>query len=110
MGYVYLIHFDEPYRHARHYCGYTSKSMKQRMLTHKAGGGARLMAAVTRAGIGWSLVRYWRGNQRDELRFKQRNPKAVHRSGAAHGLERYCPLCHPGKTWKDGRVRIRRIA
>ena len=36
MGVVYLIHFDEPFQHARHYLGYT-KNLDTRLAAHRAG-------------------------------------------------------------------------
>ena len=35
-GYVYLLHFDQPYKHARHYLGYTV-NVDQRLAMHAAG-------------------------------------------------------------------------
>ena len=39
-GTIYLIHFDTPYRHARHYMGFTT-NLPQRIKRHKAGRGSR---------------------------------------------------------------------
>lgn len=64
MAAVYLIHFDQPYKHARHYVGYTSWSVKRRCAHHADGTGARLMQVVTEAGITWRVVRIWRGQGR----------------------------------------------
>ena len=46
-GTVYLLHFDQPYKHARHYVGWAS-NVKRRLAEHEAGRGARLLAVVTR--------------------------------------------------------------
>jgi predicted GIY-YIG superfamily endonuclease len=53
---VYLLHFDRPLAHARHYIGSTD-DLERRLHEHEQGNGARLMAAVARAGIPWRLAR-----------------------------------------------------
>jgi hypothetical protein len=55
-GIVYLLHFDRPYRHARHYLGQWAQDLDARLADHDAGRGARLTAVVKAAGIGWTLV------------------------------------------------------
>jgi hypothetical protein len=60
-GVVYLVHFSEPYRHARHYTGWTV-DLEARLAEHRAGRGARLLQVVAQAGIGWTLARTWEGN------------------------------------------------
>ena len=56
-GTVYLLHFDQPYKHARHYVGWTARTVRCRLAEHEAGRGARLLAVVRAAGIGWQLAR-----------------------------------------------------
>jgi len=80
-GTVYLIHFDEPFKHARHYIGWSSR-LEQRLEHHRNGTGSRLMAAVSAAGIGWSVVRTWSGTRELERRFHNR-----------HGASGLCPTC-----------------
>jgi len=80
-GTIYLIHFDIPYRHARHYMGFTT-NLQQRIKRHKAGHGSRLMSVITQAGIGWTVVQTWSGDRHLERRIK--------RGG---GLSRSCPIC-----------------
>jgi predicted GIY-YIG superfamily endonuclease len=58
MGVTYLIHFDRPYYHARHYVG-TTQDLDARLDLHRRGDGARLLDAVNQAGIGWSVARTW---------------------------------------------------
>jgi hypothetical protein len=85
-GTVYLIHFDRPYRHAAHYLGFVAggeSDVAARLDRHRAGDGARLMAVVTAAGIGWRLARTWPGyTRRDERKLKCRK-----------GAGRMCPVC-----------------
>ena len=82
---VYLLHFDRPYRHARHYTGWTrdEKSLARRVEHHRRGTGARLMEVVAAAGIGFTVARTWDdGDRNKERRLKN--------SGSA---SRYCPIC-----------------
>jgi predicted GIY-YIG superfamily endonuclease len=78
---VYLLHFDRPYKHARHYVGRT-ENVRRRLAEHAAGRGARLLAVVREAGIGWQLARLWpRGAARE---------RQIKRQG---GHARHCPPC-----------------
>ncbi len=78
---VYLLHFDRPYKHARHYVGQT-RNVRRRLAEHAAGRGARLTAAVLEAGIGWQVARLWPGGTARERQLK-----------AQGGHARKCPLC-----------------
>ena len=62
-GTVYLLHFDQPYKHANHYIGWTKRTVRCRLAEHEAGRGARLLAVVRAAGIGWQLARCWQGGR-----------------------------------------------
>ena len=81
-GTVYLLHFERPYGHARHYCGWTV-DLESRLTAHATGHGARLMAVIHGAGIGWRLARTWPGVTRAVER-------ALKNQG---GASRRCPLC-----------------
>ncbi|MFG1999727.1 hypothetical protein ACGFNU_11325 [Spirillospora sp. NPDC048911] len=80
-GVVYLLHFAQPYKHARHYIGWT-RDLAGRLAQHEAGSGARLLQVVNDAGIEWRLARLWPGDRRRE--------RALKRQG---GAARCCPLC-----------------
>jgi hypothetical protein len=81
----YLLHFDRPYCHARHYLGWTGYDLEQRLEHHVTGRGARLMQVITAAGIGFQVARVWPGATRAfERRLKGYGSAA-----------RLCPLCHP---------------
>ena len=81
IGVVYLIHFDRPYKHARHYLGYT-EDLPKRLSLHKCGLGARLMEVVRNAGIDWVVARTWPGDRTLERRLKNRKESP-----------RLCPIC-----------------
>jgi|SRR5215469_7857198 len=81
-GTVYLLHFDEPFKHAKHYLGWASM-LEERLWHHEQGTGANLLKHVKAAGIGWELVRTWENATRsDERRIKEMG-----------GLARVCPVC-----------------
>lgn len=80
-GTIYLIHFAEPYRHARHYTGWAS-DLDRRLSGHRSGSGARLMTVITAAGIDWRLARTWDGTRARERQLKRQG-----------GASRHCPLC-----------------
>ena len=82
VGTVYLLHFDRRYRHAGHYTGWTTH-LPERLANHLIGRGARLLAVVQAAGIGWRLARIWPGATRSFERALKRQGGAAHR----------CPLC-----------------
>jgi predicted GIY-YIG superfamily endonuclease len=76
---TYLIHFDQPYKHARHYTGKT-KDLPARLKKHREGSGARLLAVLNEQGIGWEVARTWEGDCEKALK-------------ARHDAARYCPVC-----------------
>jgi predicted GIY-YIG superfamily endonuclease len=80
-GTVYLIHLDTPYKHARHYTGWTT-DLPARLQAHRNGHGARLMQVITAAGITWRLARTWPGGRSRERAIKNR-----------HEAPRLCPEC-----------------
>jgi predicted GIY-YIG superfamily endonuclease len=81
-GTIYLLHFSEPYKHARHYLGWTSGPLEHRLAGHAAGRGARLLAVVRSANITWSLARTRPGSRTRERSLKRRG-----------GSSRHCPMC-----------------
>jgi predicted GIY-YIG superfamily endonuclease len=81
-GTVYLLHFDRPYKHARHYLGWAS-NLEARLDHHRAGTGARLLAVLKAEGIGWRVARTW--SPADRHRERQIKTQG--------GLSRSCPDC-----------------
>lgn len=82
-GTIYLIHFAEPYQHARHYIGWAKEGrLFIRLDQHRKGSGARLMEVVTEAEIDWWVSRLWRGDRNKERRLKNQG-----------GASRLCPDC-----------------
>lgn len=81
---IYLIHFDEPLHHARHYMGFCEEgNLERRIERHTQGRGSKLMRAVVEAGIDFEVVRTWEGGSRT-LERKLKNHK---------NTPRLCPVC-----------------
>lgn len=80
-SHVYLVHLEQPRAHARHYIGW-SQNLPRRIAHHRAGNGARLLAAVSAAGGRYVVARVWTGTRTDERR--------LHRAKCS---PRLCPIC-----------------
>jgi hypothetical protein len=86
---LYLIHFDRPLHHARHYLGYSDEArVRMRMLVHRSGRGAKLLAALRKASIDWAVVRTMEGDRKRERQLKNR-----------HNSPRLCPVCCGRVAW-----------
>jgi CelD/BcsL family acetyltransferase involved in cellulose biosynthesis len=80
---IYILHFDAPYHHARHYVGYCADgTLDQRLQRHRAGQGSRLMLAIELAGIGFTVALTHPGDRHFERTLKR-----------AKNTPRFCPLC-----------------
>jgi hypothetical protein len=86
---IYLLHFDPPYRHARHYLGFTARDGLAARIVEHASGGAKaspLIRAAMRQGSVISIARVWpAGDRKLERRLKNQG-----------GLARQCPICRKG--------------
>lgn len=93
LGDVYLICFNEYYKHSKHYLGWTTE-LERRIQQHRditvenldktsKDRGAVLMAYVNSAGIQWKVARIWQGV---ELEFELKLKREGH-------SKKYCPLC-----------------
>ena len=84
---VYLLHFDQPLAHAKHYLGYTN-NLERRIKEHRRGhSGSHIMRVLKQRGIGFVVARTWEGGTRaDERRMKGR------------GKGRMCPICKAEKS------------
>lgn len=85
-AYVYLIHFDTPYKHAAHYLG-SAANLEARLDAHRHGRGARLMEVVTQAHISWHISRIWQCDSPEAARLLEAKYKRQHHDG------RLCPEC-----------------
>lgn len=86
IGVVYLLAFDEPVGHARHYRGWSDDDpdgwtlwlrsdsppgqLPVRLAAHAKGTGGRLVAVAKARGIGWTLAWVTAGDRNEERRKK----------------------------------------
>lgn len=107
MGTIYLIHFDQPYKHAQHYIGFAEHDLLARLDEHaktlwerwsepqddgqghmrsgqKHGNGALLLGVLNSLGIGFRVVRTWSGDRNFERQLKNMKHSS-----------RFCPVCSP---------------
>ena len=86
MGSCYLLHFDKPYKHAKHYLGYVDgddDAINERTILHYNGQGANLTKVIKEAGIGFTIARTWHNVDRHfERQLKIQG-----------GHSRKCPIC-----------------
>jgi predicted GIY-YIG superfamily endonuclease len=80
-GTVYLLHFSQAYKHAKHYVGYTT-NLNARLEAHSKGSGARLLEVITQAGLSFQLARTWQGTRKTERALKNQK-----------NAPRFCPVC-----------------
>ena len=88
-GFIYLLHFHTPYRHACHYTGW-ALDVDRRTAVHMDGlaNSSRLVKVALAAGIGFDVARIWEGKTReDEAKMK-----------AQGGASRRCPICKEQKN------------
>jgi predicted GIY-YIG superfamily endonuclease len=86
VGTVYLLHFDPPVGHARHYIGW-AKDAEARLAEHRTGRGGRLPAVAAARGHEITIARTWEGTRADERKLKRR-----------HETPRMCPICVEAKS------------
>ena len=77
---IYLLHFDKPLAHARHYIGF-SNNLDARLEHHRNGTGARITQVLRERGITFTLAATWKGERQDERRLHRRGKTAI------------CPIC-----------------
>ena len=87
LGFAYLIHLDQKFKHCGHYIGFSKAHPRGRLERHIAGQGSRFLRAVDRSSISFQLARVW-GNVDRHFERKLKNRK---------NSKFLCPLCLPGK-------------
>lgn len=93
IGTIYLLHFDAPFSHAKHYTGW-ARHLEARIRHHRNGtSGAKLMDALHAAGIGFQVAKTEYGTRTRERQLKQ------------HGATRRCPICQSAPAAQEGTTR-----
>lgn len=88
---VYLLHFDRPLHHAKHYMG-SAADLLARLGQHASGRGARLMGVITELGITWRLARVWEFETLKQARLAEARYKKTYKNA-----RKLCPICR-GET------------
>lgn len=86
VGYVYLLHFEQKFKHAAHYLGSTI-NLEARLELHRVGSGARLMEVIAEHGISWHVSKIWQCESPEQARLLESRLKGWHHDG------RLCPEC-----------------
>jgi hypothetical protein len=84
MPTVYLLHFDPPYRHMKHYIGATERRVVERLGEHRMGIGGRTTRLAVEAGCKLELARIW-----------ENVPWSFERELKGRGAKELCPICNP---------------
>jgi len=84
---LYLLHFEPPCKHARHYLGY-ARCINKRVSRHIAGNGSGLVRAAVQAGCSVTVVRTFDGGGNAESDLKR----------SYRSQTRLCPACNPNAT------------
>jgi hypothetical protein len=83
LGQVYVLCFDQPYKHAEHYVGW-AKQWKKRIAHHERGtSGVRLIEAAVAAGITFEITKIFFNVDRHFERWLKNKGSA----------KQYCPRC-----------------
>lgn len=90
IGYIYILHFDEPLRHARHYAG-CCHNLKARLIRHANGSGSNLCRVLNERGISWRLGALMSCSHA-QMRRLERQLKDLANSPD------YCEYCNPERT------------
>ena len=85
MAWIYIIHFDTPLEHAKHYCGCT-EHLIQRLERHANGAGSNLCRVLRTKGIEWTLGALAQCTK-TEMRRQERKLKEIGHT------PRYCEIC-----------------
>lgn len=83
---VYILHFDKPLKHAKHYVGF-AVNVNKRVEKHRKGTGARLTQVLKQVGIGFVVAAVLPGER--DLERKIKNQKHT---------DRFCPICAANKA------------
>jgi predicted GIY-YIG superfamily endonuclease len=95
---VYLLCFHQKFHHAKHYLGFaeSAESFEKRLACHRSGRGAKLMKAITKAGIDFTVARTWISGDRTFERYLKNRKKS----------SRLCPLCSANPMKIAGVIKI----
>ena len=86
--YLYLLHFNEPLSHAKHYLG-SCEDVSDRVDRHHRGAGAKITRAVREKGIGWTIAAVFAIREGCSKTRREIERHAKQRKNSCS----YCPIC-----------------
>lgn len=86
-GRIYLLHFTQPFRHAKHYIGVTSLTVEARMARHRSSYGAKLLKMLLQDGGDFVVADVWEADSMREAFAEERRLKRL------GGGARSCSIC-----------------
>ena len=92
--YVYILHFDKPFHHARHYIG-SANNVAERVAKHTSNPDVKMLIAALQQGITFTVARTFRNNRVNGHTKEYR----IKRSGGV-GKQGLCPICNKEKKQK----------
>ena len=100
MAAVYVLHLHPPFRHARHYIGWTDGAdVAERLIEHERGEGSVMLRHAARAGVRFEIAHVFVGADRHfERRLKNRKDVC-----------RWCRLCRKAASTGDRRLPVPRM-
>lgn len=92
--FIYVLHFDTPLEHARHYTGSTT-NLRKRLQAHAKGTGARLTEVIKEKGITWRLASLFQCKTNQHRSVERRIKKQ-------NNGPRYCKICQKNPAVPKG--------
>lgn len=93
MDCLYLLHFDQPHQHARHYLG-SSSELLARVRAHAQGRGARLTQVLYEGDEEWTLAAVYVPRHAQHAWDWDESIKRLERAAKRQKhATRYCPIC-----------------
>jgi len=96
---VYILHFQQPLHHAKHYVGSTT-DIVGRVKKHATGDGARLTAVVKENGGHFRVAALFQPTRSESIRLLEIVLKR--KKNAC----KYCPICNPDAIAPAGMIAI----
>ena len=95
---IYLIHFQTPFMHCKHYLGYCADDrLEKRIYEHFNAPRVALMQMIKRKGIPWEVARLMEGGRDREAHLKYQIKK----------IAPYCPICTNRRSRRVNALDIR---
>jgi predicted GIY-YIG superfamily endonuclease len=92
MYFVYSIHFEPAFKHARHYVGLTGQTLADRLSEHKQGKGSKITSAAVKSGINLQAIHLL--GIYDDAKQARQAEKRIKNNYHGNRDSRICPICY----------------